>query len=459
MADKYGPIYTLRLGVHKFVVVSSWELVKELFTTHDLAVASRPKLLALEHFGYNNASFGFAPYGPFWREMRKIVSLELFSSRRLDLLKHVQVSETKTSIQELHKLWRERNNGLDYVMVDMSQWFSNLTLNVILQMIAGKRYSGTMMDGPDKDEAKRCQRIFKEFLRLIGVNMVGDAIPWLRWLDIGGCEKAMKIIGKEVDDLMEEWLKEHHHQRSCSSKARKDDQDFMDVMISTLENANIFGYDSNTVNKATCVNLITGATDTVSVVLTWTLSLIMNQPGVLRKAKVEMDVEVGTKRQVEDSDIPKLAYLRSIVKEALRLYSPALGGIRELSQDINIGGYNVPKGTRLITHLWKLQRDPKVWSEPSEFRPERFLNAHKGVDVLGQHFELIPFGAGRRACPGTIFSMQILHLVLANLIHAFDLSTPNNEQVDMTEIPGLTNSKAIPLDLLITPRLPQNLYE
>ncbi|XP_047325105.1 LOW QUALITY PROTEIN: cytochrome P450 CYP82D47-like [Impatiens glandulifera] len=466
MADKYGPIYTIRLGLHEYIVVSNCELIKDLFTTHDKAVSSRPKMIAAQHLGYDNAMFAFAPYGTFWRAMRKIVSLELLCSRRLELLKHVHVYETKTSIQELHKLWRERNisHELDKVKVNMSQCFSNLTLNVTLQMIAGKRYIGTMMEGREKDEEKRCQRIFREFFCLTGINMVSDAIPWFRWLDLGGYEKAMKKTGKEMDDLVEEWLQEHLHRRSCgeSKEDKNSDQDFMDVMISTLENENgdMGGFDANTINKATCLNMIIGGTDTTSTILTWTLSLLMNNPHKLRKAKEEIDVEVGMKRQVEESDIPKLVYLQATIKETLRLYSPGpLGGIRELSQDLKIGGYHVPKGTRLITHIWKLQRDPKVWSDPSEFRPERFLTTQKEIDVRGQHFELIPFGVGRRICPGINLGMQIIHFVIATFLQGFEISTLNNEPVDMSEISGLSNTKALPLELLITPRLPPNLYE
>lgn len=109
--------------------------------------------------------------------------------------------------------------------------------------------------------------------------------------------------------------------------------------------------------------------------------------------------------------------------------------------------------------MWKIQRDPKVWrDDPLEFRPERFLTTHKHIDVKGHHFELIPFGGGRRICPGINFALRMLHLVLANLLHAFELSTPSTEQVDMTESAGLTNIKATPLQLLVAPRLPPHLY-
>ncbi|KAH7524015.1 hypothetical protein FEM48_Zijuj06G0073500 [Ziziphus jujuba var. spinosa] len=163
---------------------------------------------------------------------------------------------------------------------------------------------------------------------------------------------------------------------------------------------------------------------------------------------------------LEESDINKLVYLQAIVKGTLRLYPAApLSGPRESIQDCNIGGYHVPKGTRLITNIWKIQTDPKIWEDPLEFKPERFLTTQKDVDHRSQlHFEYIPFGSGRRACPGASFGLQMVNFSLASFLHAFEISTPSDAPVDMTESFGLTNPKATPLDVLIKPSLPSKLY-
>ncbi|KAL7242503.1 hypothetical protein ACSBR1_014974 [Camellia fascicularis] len=140
----------------------------------------------------------------------------------------------------------------------------------------------------------------------------------------------------------------------------------------------------------------------------------MNNRHVLKKAQEELDIHIGKERQVDESDNGKLVCLQAIVNETLRLHPAGpLSGPREFTEDCIIGGYHVSKGTRLTLNLWKLQRDPTIWPEPSEFLLERFVTSHKDVDVKGQHFELIPFGAGRRVCPGTLFGIQMLHLVLA----------------------------------------------
>ncbi|CAL1410904.1 unnamed protein product [Linum trigynum] len=170
---------------------------------------------------------------------------------------------------------------------------------------------------------------------------------------------------------------------------------------------------------------------------------------------------VGKERVLDESDIDKLPYFQAMMKEVMRLYPTGpCGGPREFSKDCIVAGYHVPAGTRLLVNIHRVQRDPKVWPEPMEFKPERFLMTwHKDVDVKGQHFELIPFGAGRRSCPGINFGIQMTHLVLARFLQAFDIYKPSDAPVDMTAAPGLTVSKAIPLEVLVRPRLPANLYQ
>ncbi|CAI9753452.1 unnamed protein product [Fraxinus pennsylvanica] len=453
MADKYGPLFTIRLGVRKTLVVSSWELAKELFTTWDVAVSSRPKFLVSKHLSYNFAMFGFSPYGEYWRELRKLIAMELFSPRRLDLLQPIRVSEIEVAIKELYEYWNKKKDGSGRVLVEMKQWFADLNLNVVLRMVAGKRYFGATADG-DKIEARHCQKVMRDFFHLAGIFVAAKTIPFLGWLDLGGYEKRMKETGQAMDKIVEKWLEEHKQKANTGSN-----QDFMDVMLSAIEKSGLQDYDPATITKATCTSLIAGGADTTTVMLVWAISLLLNNPHALKKAQQELDIHVGKERQVTESDISKLVYLQAIIKETLRLYPAGfLGGTREFSQDCKLSGYHIPKGTILIVNIWKLQRDPRAWSDPLEFKPERFLTTHKDFDVKGKNFELIPFGAGRRICPGTTFGIQMLNLVLANLLHAFELSTPFDEKVDMSVSAGLTNMKVTPLDVILCPRLSPSLY-
>ena len=206
--------------------------------------------------------------------------------------------------------------------------------------------------------------------------------------------------------------------------------------------------------------LILAGTDTTTVTMTWALALLLNNRDALTKAQTELDQHVGSQRQVTEPDLTNLVYLQAILKETMRLYPAAsLGVPHEAMEDCTIRGYHIPVGTRLLVNLSKLHRDPNVWAEPNEFRPERFLTGdHKNVDVRGQNFELIPFGSGRRMCPGVSFALKIMQLTLATLLHGFQIVTPLDEPVDMRESVGLTNLKATPLNVLLTPRLPAEAY-
>ena len=195
--------------------------------------------------------------------------------------------------------------------------------------------------------------------------------------------------------------------------------------------------------------------------LIWGLALLLNNPRTLKMVKEELATYVGKDRHVEESDIKNLVYLQAVVKETLRLYPPSpILALRAAMENCTLSnGYEVTPGTRLLLNAWQIHHDERVWTNPNEFQPERFLTSHKDLDLKGQNFELIPFGAGRRACSGVSLALQVIHLSLASVLHCFEIETPGNEPVDMTESPSLANVKATPLHVLLTPRLSPELCD
>ncbi|CAN0922154.1 Cytochrome P450 82A3 [Linum grandiflorum] len=459
LADKHGPIYTIQLGTGRAVVVNSWELAKELFTTHDVVVSTRPNLTSARLLGYDMVMFGFTPHNAYWREMRKLVNLELMSPRRLELLKHVRVSEVECFLKELIRSCQMQRKRRDHdVVVELKQLFGDMTLNVILRMVAGKRYFGTgnVAEGM---EARRCKEAIRGFFHYLGKLVMRDALPCLGWVDVGGHEKCMKKLAKELDELLDGWLEDHRRRRmdSVGGDGEEPVQDFMDVILSVLDEANFSDHDPDVVTKSACLNLIAGATDATTVTLTWATSLLLNNPNILENAYQELDKTVGRERLVKESDIQSLPYLQAIVKETLRLYPASpLSGPRIFTEDCTVGGYHVQKGTQLISNIWKIQTDPRVWADPLEFRPERFLG--RDFPFKGNNFKYFPFGGGRRSCPGTSFAIQMVHLALASFLHAFRISRTGDELIDMTESSGLINMKATPLEVVVTPRLASEVY-
>lgn len=252
MADKYGSAFNIRLGSRRAFVVSSCEVVKECFTTNDKALASRPTTVAAKHMGYDYAVFGFAPYSSFWREMRKIATLELLSNQRLEMLKHVRTSEVDMGIRELHSSWAKNNSHP--VLVELKRWFEDLTLNMVVRMVAGKRYFGASA-GCDEGEARQCQKAINSFFHLIGIFTVSDALPFLWWLDLHGHERAMKKTAKELDAILEGWIEEHRQRRVSGEVNIEGDQDFIDVMLSLQEQGNLsdLQYDADISMKSTCL--------------------------------------------------------------------------------------------------------------------------------------------------------------------------------------------------------------
>ncbi|XP_023772884.1 cytochrome P450 CYP82D47 [Lactuca sativa] len=458
MADKYGPIFTIKLGVHNALVVSNSEIAKECFTKNDKAFSSRPKLLAVELMGYNYAIFALAPYGAYWRQVRKIIMLEVLSTRRVEMLGPVRSAELRESMKDLYDVWvknKDQSGSLDMVKVDMQQWFGNLVLNSLIKVVTGKRFA------LDDEEGIRFRKVANRFFQLLGGFVVSDYIPPLKFLDIGGYKKEMIITGQEMDNFFDQWLEEYKRERE-SKQQNERDKVLMDVLISILEGASeeeFPGHDHATIIKATCLTMVIGGLDSTSVALTWALCLLLNNPRTLKLAQEEIDEHVGRKRRVEESDLKNLVYMDAILKETLRLYPPGhLGLPKETLEDCIVQGYYIPKGTRVMLNLWKLHRDPNIWPNPTEFLPERFLTTHKDVDLKGHHFDLLPFGSGRRVCPGILFAMQATRLALASLIQQFELKSPSSEPVDMKEIFGVTCSKATPLEVLIAPRLPLDMY-
>lgn len=452
MADKYGPIFTFRIGVHRAVVVSSWEVAKECYTTNDRAFASRPLTTTAKIMSYNYAMFSFSPYGPYWREIRKIAMSQLLSNLRLELLKDVRDTEINTSIKELYEGCVRQNKANGVVLLELREWFGDLTLNIILRMVAGERFVSA------DSESRRSQKASRDFMSLLGMFMLEDAVPYIGWLGFNG-SKELRNTAKDLDLILQRWLDEHKQKRLLSGEG-KGEGDFMDVMISILEDSKIIDFHNDTIIKATCSSIITGGNDTVMLTLTWILSLLLNNKEALKKAQDELDAKVGKDRQVNESDIKNLVYLEAIIKETLRLYPAGpLSGPRIATEDCTLSGYHVRAGTQLVVNLWKIQRDPSVWSNPSEFKPERFLTDHVGMDVKGQHYELMPFGSGRRACPGISFALQVIPLVMARLLHGFEINSHMDMPVDMTETPGLSNIKATPLEVVIKPRLQPQIYE
>lgn len=250
MSKKYGSIFSLRLGYNKILVVNSREIAKECLTTNDKVFASRPNITAGRYLGYNNAILALAPYGDYWRDMRKIATLELLSSHRLEQLKHVRDQEVYTIVKDMYS-FAKNSNGSTSIQVPISKFLDHMTFNIIVRMIAGKSFRGETINQEDS-EAWRLRKAIKDTTYLCGVFVVGDAIPFLSCFDFQGHVGFMKRTAKEIDSILDKWMCEHLKKKEKNGSGC--DDDFMDVLISKFEDHDvIYGHKREIVIKATAL--------------------------------------------------------------------------------------------------------------------------------------------------------------------------------------------------------------
>ncbi|KAL6207905.1 hypothetical protein ACLB2K_018858 [Fragaria x ananassa] len=440
VADRYGPIVYIKFGSRPVILVSSPSAAGECFTKHDVAFANRPKLLAGKYLGYNYTTVTWASYGSHWRNLRRIASLELLSSNRLQMLQGIRVDEVRSLICRLSR----GSNGGKFQSLEMKSKFFELTLNVMMRMIAGKRYYGE--DIAESEEAKQFQQIVAETFQLSGAGNAADFLPVLNYVGVSKLEKKLIILQKKRDKFLQDLIDQHRQKQSGSALEHRS-KTMVDVMLS-LQGTEPEYYTDEIIRGLMHVMLSAG-TDTSSGTMEWALSLLLNNPEALAKAQSEIDEQIGQSRLVEEADLAKLPYLSCIIYETLRMYPAApLLPPHEASEDCTVGGFHVPRGTMLLVNAWAIQNDPELWEKPEQFKPERFQNVQGERDG----FKWLPFGTGRRGCPGESLATRIVALTLGSLIQCFEWERSGEEMVDMTEGAGLAMPKAHPLLAKCRPR-------
>ncbi|KAK7380029.1 hypothetical protein VNO78_32372 [Psophocarpus tetragonolobus] len=272
-----------------------------------------------------------------------------------------------------------------------------------------------------------------------------------------GLVRRLKKVSRSFDEVVEQIIKDHE-QSSDNQPRRKDFVDiFLELKHQPLDPQEEQGLVIDRTNiKAIVITMIIAAIDTTSTTVGWALSELLKNPRVMNKLQDELESVVGINREVEETDMEKLPYLDLVMKETLRLYPvvPLLIA-RECREDVTVGGYFIKKKSRIIVNAWAIGRDPKVWSDNAEvFYPERFAN--NNIDIRGNDFRLIPFGSGRRGCPGIHLGLTTVKIVVAQLVHRFNWELPLSmapEDLDMSEKFGLTMPRSKPLLAVPTYRL------
>ncbi|CAI0424744.1 unnamed protein product, partial [Linum tenue] len=408
---KYGPIFSLTLGARNVVVVSSPSLAEECLKQYDVVFANRPhSILGWKILAYNYTSIGAAPYGPHWRNLRRLSAVELLSAPRLNSFLHVRTDEVTRLV---NGLVADVSAGSGFGKVEMKLRLVGLSMNMVMRMVTGKRYFGTSEEKEGRDEEEKEEG--EEFKELI--------MEAFEWVDFNGLEKKMDAFFQGlIDDHRSSRLQreEEEQEDGVGSLSRKM---MIDTML-TLQESETENY-SDDIIKGQVMSLILAGTDTTAATIEWGMSLLLNHPEILDKARAEIDNAVGNNRLVQEW--PLLIPHQS-------------------SEDCTVGGYFVSKETMLFVNTWAIHRDPTVWKDPTRFWPERHSEAEANA------YQLLPFGAGRRSCPGIALANRTVSVALGTLIQCFEWKRVGEELLDMTEGPGLTMPKLEPLEALCKPR-------
>ncbi|KAD6119050.1 hypothetical protein R6Q59_025148 [Mikania micrantha] len=406
----------LRFGSRPVLVITSPSAAEECFTKNDIVLANRPLLLSGKYLDYGHSTVGAAPYGDLWRDLRRILTLELFSTARLKSYMGVREDEVRSLIKNLYQ-----ESFKDFMKVQMRSRIQGLSFNIVMKIVANKRFYGSGVD--DIEE-----------------------VDTFRWIDYGGFEKKLLKLQKKCDSFSQNLIEEIRRTKRChSSRDKEKDSTFIDSMLSLQELEPTYYTDD--IIKGNNLTLLQAGTDTSSSTIEWAMALLLNPPNVLMRARREIDSYIGQKRLVQETDLTNLPYIECITNETLRLFpaGPLLVP-HESSQDCTIGGFHVACGTMVLVNAWAIHRDPMVWDDPLCFKPERFENMGK------EGYRFIPFGMGRRQCLGSGLSNRIMGLALASLIQCFEWKRVGEEMVDFSEGKGLTTPKYEPLEAMCKAR-------
>ncbi|XP_022149457.1 cytochrome P450 81E8-like isoform X2 [Momordica charantia] len=446
IAAEYGPIFSLRFGSRLAVVVSSLDTAEECLTKNDVVFANRPRLIIGKHLGYNHTTMAAAPYGAHWRNLRRLTASELFSTARLGSSLSIRKEEIRRVLLKL-RAGSGSGSGGDFAKAELKSMFSEVTFNVVMRMVAGKRYYGEEVS--DEAEAREFSELMEEISCHGGASNWVDFMPILRWIGCdGGYERNLAKLMKRTDKFMEALVEEARHNKKNSAIERKNCCSLLDRLLELQESEP--QYYTDQIVKGLVLVLLRAGTDSTSVTMNWAMTQLLNNPEVLTKAKAELDTKVGQDRLVDESDLANLKYLQAIVFETLRLHPPAPMLIAHYSSsDCTVAGYHIPHDTILLVNAWAIHRDPKLWDDPTSFRPERFLGSAAN-ELLSN--KLIAFGLGRRACPGATMGERFVGLTLALMIQCYEWKKSGEENIDMGEGGGITILKAKPLEVMCKAR-------
>ncbi|GFP95571.1 premnaspirodiene oxygenase [Phtheirospermum japonicum] len=441
LAKKYGPLMHLRLGEIDTIVVSSPETAKLIMRTHDITFASRPPLLLADDSSLGNKSIALSPYGEYWRQMRKICSLELLTTKRVLSFRTIREEEAL----DLCK-WIALHQGQK---INLTERISSAHNNTMVRASVGKKMS---------DKVKFIATI-TEIAQFLSIFRIADVYPSIKFLPvISGARRKIDELHRQLDKMLlsivEERIRANNNNNISNDMGEDKQEDLLDVLLNIQRDESLeVPLTCNNIKFILAEMFGAGATSS-TIVVEWAMAEMLKNLEILKKAQDEVrrvfDGKGGTGR-VDESRFDELKYLRIVIKETLRMHPPAPLLVPRASRErCEINGYEIPAKTWVLVNAWAIGRDPEYWEDAERFKPERFLEKQE-VDFKGNSFEYIPFGAGRRICPGLLFGVANVEILLAMFLYHFDWVLADGmkaEEMDMTYICGVEGKRKHTLSVI-----------
>ncbi|PNT13230.1 hypothetical protein POPTR_011G130800v4 [Populus trichocarpa] len=419
LAKKFGPVMQLQVGEVSTVIISSSEAAKEVMKTHEINFVERPHLLAASVLFYNRKDIAFAPYGEYWRQLRKISILELLSAKRVRSFKSIREEEVSNFIASIY--------SKEGSPINLSRMIFSLENGITARTSIGnkcKNHEGFLPIVEELAEA------------LGGLNMI-DIFPSSKFLYmVSRVRSRLERMHREADEILESIISERRANSALASKMGKNEEDdLLGVLLNLQDHGNLeFQLTTSTI-KAVILEMFSGGGDTSSTALEWAMSELIKNPRVMEKAQKEVRQVFNDLGTIPDeTSLHDLKFLKLIIKETLRLHPPVPLIPRECRKRCDVNGYDIHVKSKVLINAWAIGRDPNCWNEPERFYPERFINV--STDFKGSDFEFIPFGAGKRMCPGMLFATANTEFPLAQMLYHFDWKPAGGlkpENLDMTE--------------------------
>ncbi|KAM1494629.1 hypothetical protein EV2_029904 [Malus domestica] len=413
LAKKFGDCFLLRMGQRNLVVVSSPELAKEVLHTQAVEFGSRTRNVVVDIFNGKGQDMVFCVYGAHWRNMRRIMTVPFFTNRVVQQYRYGWESEAAAVVEDVKKHPEAATSGMV-----LRRRLQLMMYNNIYRILFDRRFESeedplfVKLKGSNGDRSRLAQSFDYNY---------GDFIPILRPFFRGYLKMCKEVKEKRIQLFKNYFIDERKKLSSTQATTNEGLKCAIDHILEAQQKGEI--NENNIYHVVDNINA--AAIESTLLSIEWGIAELVNHPESQKKLREELDTVLGRGVQITEPDIQKLPYLQAVIKETLRLRMtiPLLLPHMNL-KDAKLSGFDIPAESKIVVNAWWLANNPTMWKKPEEFRPERFLEEESKVEANGNDFRYLPFGVGRRSCPGIILALPILCITIGRLVQNFELLPP-----------------------------------